>query len=254
MAEKNSKRAIASGRLFVVSVLYCVLLCVPCAAQRWFTVEEQTKTATNGKMRVADKKLYYTRGSRLIVSFGNGPSTYYMLSNPFGGTDIYYPGKNELAVLDPGMFNTSDELLCIFADGQGSDLGLSREGYAFKSTFKDGDYTVRRYEPLKSGSMCAMVQLALDSSYHPVSCFYYDKKGQVITKTYLSHYTELKGFHFPMRVTEISYFGEQRDSTVRLDIYSNLRIDEREDMHDFKVPSDAVVIDIKKGLKDFKGK
>ena len=153
--------------------------------------------------------------------------------------------------LDANMMKASDELLVLFAEGNAEDLGLSREGYFLKSTKKDGDNIVKRFEPRESGAVCAWAEVAYNSELLPIYCAYFDKKGNVITKTYLSNYTFQKGFVFPMRVTEISFFKEKKDSTVRLDLYKNLEIDVRTETHSFRIPSDAKPVDLKDGLKAY---
>ena len=100
--------------------------------------------------------------------------------------------------------------------------------------------------------MCAWAELVLDADALPVQCSYFNKKGKVITKTYFSKYTTVKGFTFPMRVTEISYLLEKNDSTVRLDTYKNLQVDVPDEMYGFHVPSGAKMVDMKTGLKAMK--
>ena len=203
-------------------------------------------------MRAADKALWYTRGGNLIIRWTQSFNTYYTISTPFGFTDLYYPASNESTTLDRQMFNSADELLYVFAEGGSEDLGLAKQDFALKSSKKDGPYTVRRYEPRKSGAMCAWAELVLDADALPVQCSYFNKKGKVITKTYFSKYTTVKGFTFPMRVTEISYLLEKNDSTVRLDTYKNLQVDVPDEMYGFHVPSGAKVVDMKTGLKAMK--
>ena len=62
----------------------------------------------------------------------------------------------------------------------------------------------------------------------------------------------MKGFAFPMRVTEITYLLEKNDSTVRLDIYKNLQVDVPDEQFGFHVPSGAKVIDMKEAVKAVK--
>ncbi|MCR5560292.1 MAG: outer membrane lipoprotein-sorting protein [Bacteroidales bacterium] len=244
-----SYRAGVFARLFFLILALAFAGARPVAAQRLFHVDVQTKTVNKGKMRAADKGIWYTRGGNLNIEWRNGARTYYYVSTPYGFTDVYYPSSKEVTTLDQQMFNPSDELLWLFAEGGIEDMGLAREGFVLKSFTKDGDYTVRRYEPRKSGGMCTRVDVAFDSDYLPVYCAYFDKKGRILTKTYLSDYTSVKGFAFPMRVTEISYLLEKNDSTVRLDLYRGLEIDEPADMFGFRVPSDAKRVDMKEGLK-----
>lgn len=236
----------------VLAVALCLSGAAPAAAQRLFHADVQSKTVKDGKMKVSDKEIWYTRGGNLNIRWNAGLNTYYTVTSPFGFTDIYYPGTNESMTLDPQMFKAQDELLWLFAEGGIGDLGLEREGFVLKSSKKDGQHTVRRYEPRKSGGVCTRVELVLDKNRLPVYCAYYGKKGRILTKTYLSNYTSEKGFAFPMRVTEITFFMEKNDSTVKLDLYRNLEVDVPGEMYGFHVPSDAKVVDMKEGLKAFK--
>lgn len=237
----------------LLSVVASLTLCaVPASAQRLFHADVQTKSVKDGKMKVSDREIYYTKGGNLNVRWNAGLNTYYFLSSPFGFTDVYYPASNESMTLEPSIFKAQDELLWVFAEGGAEDLGLGREGFVLTSSKKDGPHTVRTYVPCQKGGMCIRVELVLDERHLPVYCAYYDKKGKVITKTYLSNYRTEKGFAFPMRVTEISYFMEKSDSTVKLDLYRDLEIDVPNEMYGFHVPSDAKIVDMKEGLKAMK--
>ena len=252
MIVSSKNRAGVFARLFFFVTVLVSAGAIPASAQRLFHVDVQSKTVKDGKMKAADKEIYYTKGGNLNIRINSGFQTYYSLSSPFGFTDIYYPASKEVFTLDPQMYAASDELLWLFAEGGIEDLGLGREGFVLKSSKKDGDYTVRRYEPKKSGGVCARAELAFDASRLPVCCTYYNKKGKVITRTYLSNYKSEKGFAFPMRVTEISYLLEKNDSTVRLDLYRNLEVDVPNEMYGFHVPSDAKRVDMKEALKSVK--
>ncbi len=250
----HKNRAVVTGRLFFLLSL-CLAGAFPAAAQRFFRVDAESKTLRSGVATVIDKEVYYTRGGDLNILWKKpGNIVFYSNTKPLGITTFYYPSTRESVALEPAMFKASDELLYQFAEGAAEDMGLTREGFVLKSTKKDGDYTVRRYEPRQGGTMCAWVEVAYDQSFLPVYCAYYDKKGKIITKTYLSHYTSVKGFSFPMRVTEISYMAEKNDSTVRLDIYKNLEIDVQREIHNFRIPRGAKPVDLKEGLMGILGK
>ena len=221
----------------------------PLRAQKLYHADQESKTVFQKKMRAVRKSLYYTKGGNLNIRWNAGLETYYSTTSPFGFTTFYYPASNEKVSVDPEIFSARDELLYVFAQGGGEDLGLTREGFVLKSSKRDGEYIVRTYEPSKPGSMCARAELALNGDYLPVFCAYYDKKGRVITKTYLSKYTSVGGFAFPTRVTEVSWLKEKADSTVRLDIYSNLQVDVQDPMHVYQIPPDAVSVDMHEGLK-----
>ena len=248
---QQKKWAVGTGRLFFILMALCLLGAGPARAQRFFHVDEETKTVKDGKMKMVKKQIYYTRGGDLNILWKSGNTSYYSNTSPFGVSKFYYPLSNEVVTLDANMMKASDELLVLFADGSAEDLGLSREGFFLKSSKKDGDFLVRRFEPRESGGMCAWAEIVYNSDYLPVYGAYYDKKGNIITKTYLSNYSGENGFMFPMRVTEISFFKEKKDSTVRLDIYRNLEIDVRSDTHYFRIPADAKPVELKEGLKAY---
>ena len=246
---QTSNRAVGTGRLFFILAALLFLAAAPTYAQRFFHVDAETKTVKDGKMKRMEKEIYYSKGGNLNILWKNAGTSYYSTTSPFGFSQFYYPASNEVVNLEPDMMNASDELLYLFAEYGPDNMGLVQQGFFLKSTKKDGAFLVRRFEPRKNEAMCAWVEIAYNSDSLPVYCAYYDKKGKIITKTYLSNYAIEKGFAFPMRVTEISYFKEKNDSTVRLDLYRNLEIDVRTDKHNFRVPSNAVSVDLKNGLK-----
>ena len=243
-----SNRAISIGR----PLLYLLLLaaCLPGRAQRLYSVSVESVTVRDGRKTILNKDIFYSRNGNLNIRYSpTGSREYYSTTSTFGFTTVYYPSTNESVTLAPEMFAADDELLYLFATGAGEDLGMGRFGFVLKGTKKDGDYTVRRYEPREKAGTCAWVELVMGKDWLPVYCAYYDKKGRVITKTYLSDYTSQKGFFFPKRVTEVTFFMEKNDSTVRRDIYSGLKLDVADEMFDFHIPSDARPVDLQEGLK-----
>lgn len=248
---QTNNRAVGTGRLFFILTALCLLGATELRAQRFFHIDAESKTVKDGKKKVVEKNIYYMKGGDLNILWKSGGTSYYSVVSPFGFSRLYYPATNEIVTLEPDMMKASDELLFLFAENGAQDLGLSREGFYLKSTKKDGEHIIRRFEPREAKPMCAWVEIVYNSSLLPIYCAYFDKKGKIITKTYLSNYKVEKGFAFPMRVTEISYFKEKNDSTVRLDLYKNLEIDVRAETHSFRIPSDAVPVDLKSGLKAY---
>jgi len=242
-------RAISFGRPLIFLFALC---CFGSAAyaQRLFSVSVESKTVNKGKMTIVNKDIYFSKDGNLNIRYTNASSQqYYSTTSPFGFTSIYYPATKEAGALNPELFKAEDELLYLFASGSGEDLGMARFGFVQKGSSKDGKFIVKRYEPKEKGSKCAWVELVLDDNYLPVYCAYYDKKDNIITKTYLSNYTSAKDFVFPLRVTEVSYLFEKNDSTVRLDLYRNLSVDTPDEMFNFHIPSDAKIVDLKEEAK-----
>ena len=243
-------RAINFGRPLIYLLLLCVTGAGSASAQRLYSVSVESVTVHDGKKTVLNKDIFYRRDGNLNIRYAPaGSKEYYSTTSTFGFTTVYYPTTNESVTLAPEMFAADDELLYLFATGGGEDLGMGRFGFVPKSTKKDGDFTVRRYEPREKAGTCAWVELVYGKDWLPVYCAYYDKKGKVITKTYLSDYTSQKGFFFPRRVTEVTFFMEKNDSTVRRDIYRSLKLDEPDEMFDFHIPSGAKPVDLQEGLK-----
>lgn len=249
MAE-SIHRAIISGRPFIYLFLLFQLGAGSAFAQRLYSVSVESVTVRDGRKSVLNKDIFYRRDGNLNIRYAPvGSREYYSTTSAFGFTTVYYPSTNESVTLAPEMFTADDELLYLFATGAGEDLGMARFGFALKSTRKDGDFTVRRYEPREKSGTCAWVELVFGKDWLPVYCAYYDRKGRVLTKTYLSDYSSQRGFFFPGRVTEVTFLMEKKDSTVRRDIYSGLKLDVPDEMFDFHVPSGAKPVDLQEGLK-----
>lgn len=244
-------RAINFGRPLIFLLLLCLNSSLPAFGQRQFSVSVESKTLNKGKASVVNKDLFYRVDGNLTARYNAHGEEYYTLSSAFGFTSVYYPASKETTTLPVELYKPEDELLYLFANGSGEDLGMKRFGFELKRTKKDGNHIVRRYEPKEKGSKTAWVELVLDQQYLPVYCAYYDKKGKLITKTYLSGYTQAGAFVFPLRVTEITYMAEKNDSTIRLDIYKNLQVDTPNEMFNFHIPSDAKIVDLKEALKSF---
>lgn len=175
----------------------------------------------------------------------------YFLVSRLGVVRMYSPMTNEVINDVQGMMSAEDELLYLFANGKGNDLGLSEYEYVISSSTREGEYLKRVFTAKSNASKCAKVEIAY-KNFLPICAIYYDKKGNVITKTYLSNYEMTGNFTFPKRVTEVTYFMEKGDSTVRLDLYSNIRVNQPDPMFDFEIPSDAKVLDMKDLTKELK--
>ena len=67
---------------------------------------------------------------------------------------------------------------------------------------------------------------------------YKSADGTLRGKVYLSDYRTVKRFVFPHRTTEVMY-PNPKDSVVTRTIYSNLTVDEDDELFDFSVPPDA---------------
>lgn len=236
----NSNRAALSGRpLFLLAVLCMLQLSAGvCSAQRLVRADVQTTQVTAGKKTVVNKNVFCRNDGTFVSHYKSSGGEFYIVSSRLGVTKVYAPATNEAMADTQGLFSPKDELLYIFTTGGSQDLGLSEYGFRLKDTKKDGAYIVRNYVATKSGSKCERVEIAY-KEFLPVFAAYYDKKDKVITKTYFSQYSKSGTFAFPMRVTEVTYGKEKNDSTVKLDVYSNLKVDVDDPMFHYDVPSTA---------------
>lgn len=235
-----SNRAARKGRPFIFLTALCMLLVNTgvCNAQRLVSADVQTSQVTAGKKSVVSKSIFCRNDGSFVSHYKSGGREFYIVSSRLGVTKVYVPSTNEAMTDTQGMFSPKDELLYIFTTGGSQDLGLSEYGFRLKDTKKDGSYIVRNYVATKSGSKCERVEIAY-KEFLPVYAAYYDKKDKVITKTYFSQYSKTGTFAFPMRVTEVTYGKEKNDSTVKLDVYSNLKVDVDDPMFHYDVPSTA---------------
>ena len=95
----------------------------------------------------------------------------------------------------------------------------------------------RTYLPSVPGKGVAKVELVLEN-YLPIYLAYYNDKGAVVSRTYLSSYNRFSNLMLPLRVTSVQYTSK-KDSTLVRTIYSDVVVDGQDPMFDFKVPSDA---------------
>lgn len=239
----NTNRAALKGRPFIFITLLLAFLSNAgiCSAQRLVSADVQSSQVTAGRKTVVSKSVFCRNDGTFVSHYKSNGREFYIVSSRLGVTRVYAPATNEAMTDTQGLFSPKDELLYIFTTGGSQDLGLSEYGFRLKSTAKDGDYIVRNYVATKSGSKCERVEIAY-KDYLPVFAAYYDKKDKVITKTYFSQYGRTGTFAFPMRVTEVTYGREKNDSTVKLDVYTNLKVDVDDPMFHYEVPSTARVV------------
>lgn len=244
---ERTDRAARKGRPFDYLAILCLLLLNTgiSNAQRLVSADVQTNQVTAGKKSVVNKNLFCRNDGSFVSHYKSVGGEFYIVGSRLGVTRVYVPQSNEVMTDTQGLFSPKDELLYVFTTGGTQDLGLSEYGFRLKDTRKDDGYIVRNYVATKSGSKCERVEIAY-KDFLPVFAAYYDKKDKVITKTYFSQYAKKGTFAFPMRVTEVTYGKEKNDSTVKLDIYSNLKVDVDDPMFHYDVPSDAKTVDYRR--------
>ncbi len=223
-------------RILVLALLgFCFS---PAFAQRKVSADVEIKQVLKGKVSTITKSVYCANNGRLVIAF-HEPEKYFVVANAKGESKMYMPQSNMVFVDNEGLVNSSDELIYIFMSGRSSDLGISREGYRLSATERDGEY-IRKTFVCESNGNVPRVIIAF-KNFLPVYCEYQNNGGDAVGKTYFSNYQYNSRLTLPTRITNISYSGEKRDSTVTRTVYSNLRIDVDDPNFDFEVPSDAKV-------------
>lgn len=136
------------------------------------------------------------------------------------------------------LYASVDEPLQVFLQRRTQDMGMESYGFKLNEVLQeDGKYLKKIFKSTEAASHCAKVEIVYEN-YLPVFMAFYDRKDKVINKIYYAHYDFSQRFVFPQRITEISYMGT-KDSMIRLDVYSNIRVDVYDEMFDYKVPADA---------------
>ena len=213
------------------------IISITATAQRRVSAEMEVKTLYGGKVTTVGSRVFCSSSGRLVQVF-DSPSLYYTITNPDGEFKMYIPGTNEVYSERKEDFSDRDNLLYLFLSGHGDDMGLGLYGYKLSSTSREeGGLLKRVYLPSAPGKGLAKVEL-VQENYLPIYLAYYNDKGAVVSRIYLSSYTRFSNLMLPLRVTSVQY-GAKKDSTLVRTIYSDVVVDGQDPMFDFKVPSDA---------------
>ena len=214
-----------------------LLIALGASAQRRASADVEIKTLADGKVTTVTKRVFCQGNGRLVTVFSS-PYDYRTITNLKGEFKLYVPSSNEVFSRVDKDFGSENELLYLFLSGRQDNLGLLGMGYTLQSSgFDEEGYLKRTYTTKKKDS-APTVELVL-KDYLPVYVAYLDHSGNVLSKTYLSHYTTGSRMAFPTRVTEISYNKEKRDSTVVRTIYSSVSVDGSDPNFDYQVPAGA---------------
>ena len=211
------------------------------AAQTRVAADVEVKTVLAGKSTTVRSRVCCSAGGNLIQAFSE-PYPYYTVTNAKGEFRLYVPSSNEVVTKRSDEYSSRDDLLQLFLSGRTDDLGLMSYGYKLSSTRTDEDgLVIRTYVPARSGGKgAAKVELVLEN-YLPIYIGYYDTADRLVSKTYFSHYLQLRDFAFPTRSTAISYTAK-KDSTIVRTLYSNIQTDGKDPLFDFTIPADAKAV------------
>jgi len=217
---------------------------IPLDAQQTVSADVTVKQVKDGKASAVSKSICCRNDGSMVAISQKKEGKVYVFTNMRGETRIYDQARNEVMSDNSGAVASTDELLQVFLLQRVDDMGFTSMGYSLTGTKRDGANLIKIFEPKDKSSQCARIEL-VTNDYLPIYCAYLDRKGKVITKTYYSDYKLTERFMFPHRVTEITYLNS-RDSVVKLDLYSNLKVNKPDPAFDFTIPANAKIMNVTK--------
>ncbi len=222
----------------IVALVVAVAWPSMAVAQQRMSVDVEEVTVAQGQKVTVTKSIYLNPDGRMVVEQHRPDRTIY-LTNRLGEMQIYTPRKNEVMVSNDRELSSGRDMVAMFASGAYVDMDLPLFGYAQTSIRREGDLTIKNFEPKSGGKKgVAKIELVFQNQL-PICMVYYDGGGKALRKLYFSRY-EYGLVALPMRVTEVEYTSPT-DSLVRLSLYRNLRFgaEATSEMFDFEVPADA---------------
>ena len=219
--------------------LFFIALGGTVAAQSRVMADVTARQVHKGKSMRVEKQVFYSSNGNLVVHY-TYPQQYYMVTNRLGETSVYQPKAGEVMLVNDRSMSSESELLTIFMSPSYADLGLTRLGFVLAKVEKDGADKVMTYTPTHVDDKAFSRAVVVLREGNPIYCAFYDQSGNVVKKTYYSHYGELPMITFPTLVTQISYDG-RGDSIIRREEYRNVRTKDfpKDALFDYKVPADA---------------
>lgn len=215
-----------------------IVISATAAAQNRVAADVEVKTVMDGKSTTQKSQLFCTSaGDRIQVYEGN-PS-YYALTNLQGEFRAYFPASNEVFTDRKDDYSSKDDVFYLFLSGKSDDMGLASYGYRLSGSVMEDGLLKRTYVPEKPSATkgVAKVEIVLEN-YLPIYIGYYNDKGALVSKTYLSSFARYKSVMLPRRITSIAYTAK-KDSTITRTLYSNIRVDGDESMFRFRIPENA---------------
>lgn len=223
----------------ILTCLLCMATCLSVSAQRMVKADVLSQQLANGQKTKQEKYLYCHQDGRMVMDIHTDQGRNILLTDQHGRTEIYNPETNTLMFDKKGhLYASVDEPLQLFLQRRTQDMGMESYGFQLdKIVQEEGKYLKKIFKSSQSTSQCAKVEIVYEN-YLPVFMAFYDRKDKPINKIYYAHYDFKQRFVFPQRITEISYIGA-KDSMIRLDVYSNIKVDTYDAMFDYQAPADA---------------
>lgn len=205
-------------------------------AQSRVSADVSIKRVSDGNSISLTKCVYCKNDGSLVVRFTR-PQEFFLVTNTIGESKVYNPASNEVIIDNDKTYVSTDELLSIFLMKRSDDLGLKEYGYTLVDTRVENGLVIKKYKSPAANIKISSVELVFEN-YLPIYCGYYDDKGIIVRKVYLSNYSFKRSFAFPQRVTQIEMMSN-RDSVMTREVYSNIQFDGNDQYFDYKVPASA---------------
>ncbi len=222
-------------------LIVLTILSFPSFAQKKISANVEIKQVKNNKVIVVEKDIFYQSNGNFVVHFTK-PQEYYLVTNSLGEAKAYMPQTNEVVIMNDQFFSSQNELLYSFLSNEYKDFGLEKLGFTMQNQKKEGTKIIKTYVTAKKEFKdLSKIEIVYEKNL-PIYTAYYNKKD-ITRKVYYSKYMYLSQFTFPTQITEISY-DSPSDSTVKREIYSNVKVDQFTDntLFDYKIPSSAKLV------------
>lgn len=205
----------------------------------------EIKVLADGKhSKLSADVAYDASGGRLITKY-TYPTKYYVVANNLGEIKVFVPDSNQVRISQNNSYSTEENLLFLFLNNHQSDLRLKSIGCSLLDTKFDGDLMISYWKPPAHMSKSIGKIELVHRKYDPIYICYYGPKFKPQRKVYFSKYKQITEHkRMPMRMTEIMFLHDIKDSVITKTEYSELKLNNLVDQSllKFTVPADAEVI------------
>ncbi|MCK9162958.1 MAG: hypothetical protein M0O93_01245 [Bacteroidales bacterium] len=229
--------------LFLKQSFFIVIIFISLSslAQKRISASVEIKQVKNKKVITIKKDIFYQSNGNFVVHMTK-PQEYYVVTNSLGEAKAYMPQTNEVLIINDPFFSSQNELLYSFLSNDFQDFGLQKIGFKLKSQKKEGTKIIKTFiTDKKEIKDISKIEMVYEKNLPIYSAYY--KQKEITRKIYYNKYMHFKMFTFPTQITEISY-DSPSDSTVKREVYSNIKVDEfiKNSLFDYKIPASAKLV------------
>ena len=136
MTDNRIRAALIVRPLFFLIALFFLRESM-CYAQRQVSASVESKVLAKGKKTISKKDVFCKSDGSLVVHSYYDDADMYFLVSRLGVVKLYSPATNEVLNDVQGIMEAKDELLYIFANGMGEDLGISQYEFVISDSKKE---------------------------------------------------------------------------------------------------------------------